>query len=147
MSPNLNIWLVNCDSDEFSIINKHKAVESIQLNFELEQRAVPNDSLFDKQWQYFNRGLNGEVDADIDLTEAWDITTGGKTLSGDEIVVAVIDGGVNINHPDLVDNIWSNPGEIPDNQIDDDQNGFVDDYYGWNFNSGHHDVSNDGSGS
>lgn len=59
-----------------------------------------------------------------------------KGTEGKEIVVAVLDGGTEINHPDLKDNIWHNPGEIPFNNIDDDNNGYVDDTVGWNFIGG-----------
>ncbi len=68
------------------------------------------------------------------LDLAWDITTGGTTAFGDEIVVCVIEGG-NLNHPDLVDNKWVNTQEIPGNGLDDDGNGYVDDYNGWNVQS------------
>ncbi len=60
--------------------------------------------------------------------DAWRLSQGSK-----KIVVAVIDTGADINHPDLADNLWTNPGEIAGNGIDDDQNGFVDDVHGWNF--------------
>jgi hypothetical protein len=68
--------------------------------------------------------------ADIDATDAWQVTTGGLTSHGDSIVVAVVDGGSDLNHEDLVH--WKNRAEIPNNNIDDDSNGFVDDYDGWN---------------
>ena len=72
-----------------------------------------------------------------DLIGAPEVWNAGYT--GEDVVVAVLDTGVDYNHEDLQDNIWTNSGEIPDNGIDDDGNGFVDDVYGWNF----HDDNND----
>ena len=96
--------------------------------------TTPNDPSFGQLWGMNNTGQNGgTVDADIDAPEAWDITTGSS-----DIVVAVIDTGVDYTHPDLTANIWTNPGEIPGNGIDDDGNGFVDDVHGYDF------VNNDG---
>jgi subtilisin family serine protease len=85
--------------------------------------AVPNDSQYGQLW-----GMTA-----IDAPAAWNLSTGG---SG--VVVAVIDTGVDYNHVDLAANIWTNPGEIPGNGIDDDGNGFIDDVHGYNFinNSG-----------
>ena len=87
------------------------------------------DPRFDEQWDFHNSGqTGGTLDADIDAPEAWDVTTGtGSTL------VAVIDTGVDYLHPDLADNIWVNQGEIPNNGIDDDDNGYVDDVHGYDF--------------
>ena len=86
---------------------------------------VPNDPYFGEQW-YLDQ---------IHATEAWDITTGSPN-----VVVAVIDTGVDIYHEDLEENIWTNPGEIIGNGKDDDDNGFVDDLHGWNFVAGTNDV-------
>ena len=69
-------------------------------------------------------------DADIDAPEAWNLSTGGITALGDTIVVAIVDGGCDLNHHDL--NYWFNYEEIPSNGIDDDGNGYIDDYRGWN---------------
>lgn len=93
-------------------------IEYIEPNYMMHICMYPNDPLLDQQW-----GLG-----DIDAFNAWDIETGNS-----EIVVCVIDTGVDYNHPDLAGNIWNNPNEIPDNGIDDDDNGYVDDYYGWDF--------------
>jgi len=73
-------------------------------------------------------GQAGTADADIDAPEAWNTLTGNPGT-----VVAVIDEGIDLNHPDLRDNIWTNPGEIPGNGIDDDANGYVDDVHGYDF--------------
>ncbi|HQY20656.1 MAG TPA: S8 family serine peptidase [Ignavibacteria bacterium] len=95
----------------------------------------PNDEMFYKQWYLQN---NGSVDptsgglpklgADIKIVYAWDIEEG-----SDEVVVAILDSGIKDDHPDLKDRIWINSGEIPNNGIDDDYNGYVDDIKGWDF--------------
>ncbi len=152
LSKTLNISLLEFDparidpQDLLAAIQKHPAVKYAQFNAPLSYRAVPDDALFSEQWQYANNGASGTFDADIDAPEAWDITTGGTTITGDEIVVAVLDGGVNLQHPDLAGNIWTNAQEIPDNNIDDDNNGYIDDYYGWNFNEDNKDISNGAAG-
>ncbi|MCB1605340.1 MAG: S8 family serine peptidase, partial [Xanthomonadales bacterium] len=69
----------------------------------------------------------------VDAVGAWSkYGPGGHDANGNEIVVAVVDGGVDITHPDLEANIWVNHGEIPNNGKDDDNNGFIDDINGWN---------------
>jgi subtilisin family serine protease/putative cell wall-binding protein len=87
------------------------------------------DPLFPEQWALNNTGqLGGTPDADIDAPEAWAISEGDAS-----VVVAVLDTGVDLDHADLVDRLWTNTGEIPGNLIDDDGNGFVDDVNGWDF--------------
>ncbi len=108
-----------------------------------EIELLPYDHL---QWQLDNHGDFGPCDVDMDLIDAWQITTGGKTFSGKEIVVAIIDRGVQLTHEDLASNIWINKDEIPDNGIDDDHNGYIDDIHGWNFNNNTNDVSLEGYG-
>lgn len=95
--------------------------------------ATPNDPSFSELWGLNNtgqvvNGVGGVNDADIDAPEAWDITTGNSN-----VVIAVIDTGVDYNHPDLSSNIWSNSDEIAENNIDDDGNGYIDDTRGWDF--------------
>lgn len=111
-----------------------KNVTLIQLNHKIQQRiTTPDDAQFDQQWWHVNDGSgSATADADIDSDEAWDITTGGVTATGDTIVVCVVDDGGDLDHPDLMANNWINHHEIPNNNIDDDNNGYVDDYLGWN---------------
>ncbi len=91
--------------------------------------TIPNDPDFSQQWYLENTGQNGGTPGvDIKAPEAWDIQTGDAS-----VVVAVIDTGVDYNHPDLSANIWHNPGEIPGDGIDNDGNGYVDDVTGWDF--------------
>lgn len=84
-----------------------------------------------KDW--YQKGMS-KKNMGINLYKSYDELLKGKT--GKEIVVAVIDGGTDISHPDLKGNIWHNPGEIPFNNVDDDNNGYVDDTVGWNFIGG-----------
>ena len=98
-------------------------------NFEIEIRSTTNDPLFEHQWHLHNTGqAGGTIDADIDAPEAWEITTGSP-----DIVVAVLDSGIQLDHPDLQANIFVNAGEIAGNGIDDDANGWVDDVNGIDF--------------
>ena len=90
---------------------------------------LPDDTSFSQLWGMHNTGqTGGTADADIDAQEAWDLTTGSR-----EILVGVIDTGVDRHHPDLAPNMWRNPNELAANGVDDDRNGFIDDIYGWDF--------------
>jgi serine protease len=87
---------------------------------------IPNDPFFSSLWGLRNTGQNGGTpDADIQALDAWDITTGSKN-----VVVAVIDTGVDYNHEDLAANMWRNTADCDNNGIDDDGNGYIDDCYG-----------------
>ena len=100
--------------------------------------VFPDDPRFDTQWALHNIGqTGGTVDADIDAPEAWTFETGG------DVLVGVIDTGVDWEHPDLAANIFINPGEIADNHLDDDQNGFIDDVHGWDFLNEDNDPDDD----
>jgi subtilisin family serine protease len=99
---------------------------------------VPADPRYGEQWHH----------PLIRSPEAWDVTTGVRST-----VIAVVDSGVDLDHPDLAGKIWTNPGEIPNNGKDDDGNGFIDDVHGWDFYSNNNDPEptpdgkdNDGNG-
>ena len=100
--------------------------------------VIPNDPSFTLLWGLHNTGqLGGTPDADIDAPEAWEIET------GNNVVLGVIDTGVDWNHVELSNNIWTNPGEIPNNGIDDDGNGYIDDVRGWDFVNNDNDPMDD----
>lgn len=123
--------------EALKIYRANPDVEYAGPNYIVRKATVPNDPYFSLQWGLYNTGqaitgdkgkITGVADMDIGAPEAWDIITGSSTIT-----VAVIDSGVDYNHPDLAANIWTNQGEIPGNGTDDDGNGFVDDARGWNF--------------
>ncbi|MCK6622983.1 MAG: S8 family serine peptidase, partial [Calditrichia bacterium] len=152
LSRRMNIWLFEYNparatgEEAVAAVYQHRDVLLAQLNHFVTLRGessdakttppaieqtFPNDPQFPNQWALNNTGQTGGTpDADIDAPEAWDIATGGVTKLGDEIIVAVIDGGGELTHSDL--SFWKNIHEIPNNGIDDDNNGYVDDYNGWN---------------
>ncbi|PWR69760.1 peptidase S8/S53 subtilisin kexin sedolisin [Methanospirillum stamsii] len=106
---------------------------------EISALSYPNDPKFSDQWGLTNTGqTGGKSGADISAAKGWDITTG-----SDSIVVAVIDTGVDYTHPDLAANIWTNPGEIAGNGIDDDGNGYIDDVHGYDFINNDNDPMDD----
>lgn len=98
------------------------------------QASTPDDADFGKLWGLRNTGSNepkgtaGIEGADVNALKAWDITKGSRAVR-----IAVIDTGVDYNHPDLKANMWINTKEIAGNRIDDDNNGFIDDVYGYDF--------------
>lgn len=109
-----------------------------------DEQDVPfNDPLLLKQWHYKNFGTTSKsvAGADINLFEAWKTETGKPN-----VIVAIVDGGIDVTHEDLVDNLWINEGEIPGNGIDDDGNGYIDDVYGWNFVSNKSEITLDEAG-
>ncbi len=100
----------------------------VEPNYIWHADIVSNDPGFDLLWGMHNTGqTGGKAGADIDVVDAWNIST------GDSVIIGVIDTGVDTAHVDLRGNIWTNPNEIPNNGIDDDGNGYVDDIHGWDF--------------
>jgi subtilisin family serine protease len=104
--------------DAINRYSKLDGVEFAQPNFYYRLQLTPNDAMFGSLW-----GMTK-----ISAPAAWDLTTGSST-----VVVAHIDTGIRYTHQDLAANIWTNSGEINNNGIDDDGNGFIDDFYGWDF--------------
>ncbi|MEN9528522.1 MAG: hypothetical protein RI932_395 [Pseudomonadota bacterium] len=105
-------------AEVLSNLNRTPGVLFSEPNAQIRAIAQPNDPRMGELW-----GLRA-----IKAPTVWQHRTGGNNIT-----VAVIDTGVDLNHADLKENLWRNPGEIPRNNIDDDGNGFIDDVYGWNF--------------
>ncbi|MEO6130872.1 MAG: S8 family serine peptidase [Saprospiraceae bacterium] len=139
ISKRLGIYLIHFD---FANVHEVKLLQQLRQNKKVmvaqydhltTQRNIPNDPLFDQQWQWINAGQTGGTpDADTDAEVAWDVTQGGVTALGDTIVVAIVDDGIDYGHEDLAANVWYNYNEVEGNGIDDDYNGYVDDIHGWN---------------
>ena len=127
--PGLQVVEVGPGKSASKILKQYQKDPSVlyaEPDYEIKLKAVPNDTSFGELWGLHNTGQNfGLTDADINAPQAWDVNTGDSN-----VVVAVIDTGVDYRHTDLVDNMWVNPGEIPDNGIDDDGNGYADDIHG-----------------
>jgi len=120
-------------------IKSNPNVEYIEPNYIYRASVVPDDPQYGELWGMNNTGQTGGTnDADLDAPEAWDTQTG-----SDSTLIAVIDTGVDYNHPDLAANIWANPNEIAGNNIDDDNNGYVDDVRGWDFANSDNDPMDD----
>jgi subtilisin family serine protease len=104
-----------------------KGIRFAQPNYIYRAQSVPNDSFFAYQWNMNNTGqVAGAISGvDIRALKAW-----GRTHGSTNIIVAVIDSGIRYTHEDLVANMWRNPGETPNNGIDDDHNGYIDDVHG-----------------
>jgi subtilisin family serine protease len=122
-----------------AVYRKHPDVAYVEPNYIVSINAIPTDPSFPSQWGLQNTGQTGfTVDADIDAPEAWDITTGSN-----DVVVAVIDTGVDYNHQDLAANIFRNTADCNINGIDDDGNGHVDDCHGIDTANGDSDPMDD----
>ena len=116
---------MRCNDSGIIKVAEPKAIDKTPTMF--------NDPRLSEQWHYINTGDKSiysgiKAGADINCGEAWKVCTGDPS-----VIVAVVDNCVDWTHPDLASNMWTNPKEIPDNGIDDDGNGFVDDVHGYNF--------------
>ncbi len=131
--PEMNLYRVKmipgaAAARGFVSLSATRGVRYATPNHRVTLRNTPNDPLFTQQWSL--KHPTGK--ADIRAEAAWDLTVGGTNHLGHKIVVAVVDGGAEISHPELAPNLWTNPLEIAGNGLDDDGNGYVDDIHGWN---------------
>jgi subtilisin family serine protease len=140
---------VRSDSTESALaqLRGDPRVRYAEPNFLVSADVTPNDPFFSRLWGLNNNGFPvggrwGAPDADIDAPEAWSVTTG-----SDAVTVAVIDTGIDYSHPDLSSQMWINPGEncpgCRTDGIDNDGNGYVDDWRGWDFANGDNDPMDD----
>lgn len=121
-----NIFLlkVDIDADIPKIILEYQKLDCIiyaEPNYLIKMSFIPDDPFFGYDPKENCWGVKK-----IECEKAWDLSM------GEDVIVAIIDSGVDYNHDDLKDNIWINENEIPDNGIDDDENGYIDDYRGYN---------------
>ncbi len=129
IAPRWGMYLLNLLPAETNVLEavellnqQPKVLNSFSSRY-VKPRNNPDDPLFPSQWSLERIGI----------TDVWNETTGGTTIAGDKIVVAVLDSGFDIEHPDLKPNLWVNDAEIPNDGIDNDGNGLVDDVHGYNF--------------
>ncbi len=120
-------------------LRQNPHVEYAEPDYILQAAAFPDDPSYPLLWNLNNTGQTGGLPgADIGAEAAWSVSVGDRS-----VLVGVIDSGIDTGHPDLAENIWTNPGEIPGNGVDDDGNGFIDDVHGWDFVNDDNDPSDD----
>jgi serine protease len=151
VSAPMDIWLLTYDESAvegeelLEKLRRYSLLEMVQFNHLIKARQTPDDPGFAQQWHHLNIGMPGmSYDADMDSDLAWNLAQGGLTSQGDTIVIAVLDDGVDTSHSDLAANFWVNKQEIPGNGKDDDGNGYVDDFRGWNVVDDNDDISSSG---
>jgi thermitase len=126
---------LSVDFSEPNFIGHAAGVKGTGSNPYHGELSIPNDEAFSKQWYLKNEGKiipsssgRAKVGADINMIKAWDVE-----LGSDDIIVAILDSGISDDSPDLKGRLWINKKEIPNNGKDDDGNGYIDDYKGWDF--------------
>ncbi|NOX62903.1 MAG: S8 family serine peptidase [Chloroflexi bacterium] len=128
--PSLNMVRYRVATDMaplLAALNADPNIEFAEPNYLLFPSFSPNDPYY-IQYAANDSIAGGGYLNRINIEQAWDMTRGAPN-----IIVAIIDSGIALDHEDIADGLWQNPGEIPDNGLDDDGNGLVDDVYGWNF--------------
>ncbi|MFD2115585.1 S8 family serine peptidase [Paenibacillus yanchengensis] len=143
MSKKTELLVVEGKEDISQVINEFKKDPNViyaQKNYRLLPATFPTDSLWSSQWSLHNSGQHisgqdGIPDIDVGAAEAWGISTGSP-----DVIVGVLDTGIDITHPELSSTIYINSGEIPGNGLDDDGNGYIDDVSGYDFANGDHTV-------
>jgi len=136
--PIANWYVIELPTAQLQALEKLPCVSQMYKDQRLDWRDTePNDPGY----------INQSDMRLIGMPKAWDISTGGVTANGDTIVVAIIDEGFETNHPDLIANLWHNKLEIPDDGMDNDHNGYKDDYLGYNvkLKNDHHPVASHGT--
>ena len=120
-------------ANAIKIFNTNSIVEYAEPNYSRPLQGFPTDPRFSEQWSLHNsgqlvNGIAGSGDIDIDWPEAMDIFT-----QTGEVIVAVLDSGIALDHPEIFSNTWVNNDEVLNNGVDDDNNGYIDDIVGWDF--------------
>lgn len=128
-APGWGLYLLETDAtrqplpDIVKVIADFDGIQTASLNRIMKNRYDPNDQNFADQW-YMRK---------VEMEKVWDITTGGQLADGEPIVMAILDSGFDVEHEDIVENLWNNPGEIANDNLDNDGNGLIDDVFGYNF--------------
>jgi len=141
LSAPTDIWLFAFNDEVVEVdqvirdLKNLSGVFQAQVNTLVDLREAPDDPLYGNQWQHQN--INSE--------EAWDISTGGTSATGEDIVVCIIESANVMGHPDLVGNHWTNTAEVADG-TDTDGNGYIDDINGWNVSTNNDNIGTGGHG-
>ncbi len=119
--------MTNTANDQMSALQAISMIKSVHRDQLLEERTTePNDPLFPVMWHHEK----------VASSSAWDFAKNGITRNGDSIVLAIFDSGFELDHPDLRDILWKNKWEIPNDNLDNDNNGYIDDIIGVNLFTG-----------